>query len=138
MKNSTTMIIAPKSKKHCNRLRFHSCILKILFQFCQIIHLTLSDPGKVLQDPPLSKSIANVLWTEISTSTPDGFSSWRYWYCLQKSVFSFIINSLKIFPFFNNFSLKMTAKICFTILQSQKHLRDLNPGLPGGRPMSYN
>ena len=37
--------------------------------------LTLSDPGGGPLGPPLSKSIANVFWTGISTLTPDGVSS---------------------------------------------------------------
>ena len=119
-------------------IKIASLLLYLNQDLLDLFNLNRPRVGPVGPPPPLSISIANVLWTEISTSTTDGFSSWRYWYCLQKSDILFIINFLKKFPFFNNFCLKMTAKNFFTILQNQNHLGELNPGLPGERQLAYH
>ena len=86
--------------------------------------------------PPLSKFITDFLWTGISTLTPDGFLSWRYWYCLQKPDIQSIIKFLKISLFFKNSSQKRTEKICFMIWQGRKPWEESNHGIPGDRQAS--
>ena len=52
----------------------------------------------------------------------------------------FLINFLKIFPFFKNFGQKFTSKIYLTflfILQYQKHYGGLNPSLSGNWQTFY-
>ena len=82
--------------------------------------------------PPLSRSIANVLWMGISSSTHDGFLSWRYWYYLQKSDISFVFNFLKTFPFFKKIG-PLFIHLFIRILQNQKHDGESNSGLIGDR-----